>query len=83
VRITTLAPGWRAQILSTRAASIPPQISGWSAISTTFTMNTTTRSISLSGPSARFFLIWITKLAGEPQDWTATLANVSLFAAKS
>ncbi len=83
MRITTLAPGWRAQVLSTRAASIPAQIDGWSAISSTFTMNTTTRSISLSGPSARFFLIWITKLTGEPDDWSATLANVSLYAAKA
>ena len=82
LRLTTLAPGWRAQILSTRAASIPPQITGWSAISSSFTMNTTTRSVSLSGPAARFFLIWITKLTGQPGDWSATIANASLFAAK-
>jgi hypothetical protein len=79
LHIATLAPGWRAQIFSTRAASIPAQITGWTAISSPFTMNTLRRSVSLAGPAARFFLIWITKLTGQPGDWSASIANASLF----
>ncbi|MEO9175970.1 MAG: serine/threonine-protein kinase [Gaiellales bacterium] len=81
LRLVTLEPGWQGRIFSTRAGTIPAQITGWTTISSVFTMNTTARTIALSGPPARFFLIWITKLTGQPGDWSASIATASLFGA--
>jgi serine/threonine-protein kinase len=82
IAITTLAPGWQARIFSTKAASIPAQLTGWTAISSQFTMSETSHKVTLTGPPARFFLIWITKLTGQPGDWNASIASASLFVPK-
>jgi hypothetical protein len=80
--LATLAPGWQARVFSTKAAAIPPALTGWSAISSQFTMNTTSHTVKLAGPPARFFLIWITKLTGQPGDWNASIASAVLSAPK-
>jgi serine/threonine protein kinase len=81
LRLLTLEPGWQGRVFSTPAATIPAQITGWKTISSVFTMNSTTHTVALSGPPARFFLIWITKLAGQPGAWSASIATADLFGA--
>jgi eukaryotic-like serine/threonine-protein kinase len=81
LRLVTLEPGWQARVFSTKEAVIPAQITGWKAISSVFTMNSTTRTIALSSPPARYFLIWIIKLTGQPGAWSASIATASLFGA--
>jgi serine/threonine-protein kinase len=81
--LVTLAPGWQARILVASGAAVPPAITGWHAASKPFTMSKASQVIALSGPPARYYLIWITKLTGQPGQWTASIANAVLKAAKA
>jgi hypothetical protein len=61
-------------------ASIPADITGWTAISNAFTMTGTTRTVMLDGTlPARFYLLWITRLTGTPGAWSAEVSDVKLF----
>ena len=64
LKLSTPMPGWSARILSTRMATIPPDITGWKAVSPAFTMTGGTRTVRLDGVPARFYLLWITKPHG-------------------
>ncbi len=82
LKLSTPQPGWSARILSTRMATIPPDITGWKAVSSAFTMTGTTRTVKLDGQPARFFLLWITHLTGTPGAWSAAVSGASLLAPK-
>ena len=38
--------------------------------------------MTLNGPPARYYLLWITKLTGTPGNWLASVSDVKLLAAK-
>jgi hypothetical protein len=80
LRISTPQPGWEARVFSTRAAAIPSDLTGWSAASASFAMTGASRKVVLQSPPARFFLLWITKLTGQPGAWSASVSNVALLA---
>jgi serine/threonine-protein kinase len=81
LRISTPQPGWQARVFSTRAASIPRDLTGWSAASASFSMAGTSRKVVIQSPPARYFLLWITKLTGQPGAWSASVSSVALLAA--
>jgi hypothetical protein len=81
--LVTLAPGWQARVLVASGAAVPPAITGWHAASKPFTMSKAAQVIALSGPPARYYLVWITKLTGQPGQWSASIANAVLKAAKA
>jgi serine/threonine protein kinase len=78
LKVSTPGPGWSARIFSTRAAAIPPALTGWKAVSGPFTMTGTTRIVSLVSQPARYYLLWITKLTGVPGKWSATVSGLQL-----
>jgi hypothetical protein len=78
LQISTPTPGWQARVFATREAAIPPDLTGWTAASPLFTMSQATRKMTLNGPPARYFLLWITKLTGTPGKWAASVSELSL-----
>jgi hypothetical protein len=65
-------------VYATQTATIPAQITGWTPVSTPFTMTGQAHTVTLKGPAARYFLIWVTKLGGQPGAWFASISNASL-----
>jgi serine/threonine-protein kinase len=82
LKLATTVPGWSARILSTRMATIPPDITGWKTVSPAFTMAGSTRTVKLDGVPARFYLLWITRLGGTPGAWSASVSDARLLAPK-
>jgi hypothetical protein len=82
LKLSTPVPGWSARILSTRMATIPPDITGWKAVSPAFTLTGSTRTVKLDGVPARFYLLWITRLTGTPGKWSASVSEATLLAPK-
>jgi serine/threonine protein kinase len=82
LRVTTPVPGWSAGVFATRSATIPPNLTGWKLVSTPFTVTASSRTVKLNGPPARYYLLWITKLTGEPGKWVASVSDIKLLAAK-
>jgi predicted Ser/Thr protein kinase len=82
LQVSTLAPGWQAQVFSTTTAAIPPQLTGWKTVSASFTMTGATKKVTLHGPPARYFLLWITKLTGTPGAWAADVSQATLLATR-
>jgi eukaryotic-like serine/threonine-protein kinase len=80
--VATPTPGWQARVFATRSATIPAGLTGWTPASNTFTMTAATHKVSLDGPPARYFLLWITKLTGVPGKWAASVSGLSLFGAQ-
>jgi hypothetical protein len=80
LKLATTVPGWSARILSTRMATIPPDITGWKTVSPAFTMAGSTRTVKLDGVPARFYLLWITRLGGTPGAWSASVSDARLLA---
>jgi predicted Ser/Thr protein kinase len=81
LRVSTPIPGWQARVFLTRKAAIPTDLSGWSAASSPFSMAGATHTVALDGPPARYFLLWITKLTGQPGEWSASVSSATLLAA--
>jgi eukaryotic-like serine/threonine-protein kinase len=80
LRVSTPVPGWQARVFSTRSAAIPADLNGWSEASSPFSMAGGTRTVTLDGPPARYFLLWITKLTGQPGAWSASVSDATLLA---
>jgi eukaryotic-like serine/threonine-protein kinase len=82
LRVSTPTPGWTAEVFSTTSATIPADLTGWKLASAAFTTSAATRKVTLNGPPARYFLLWITKLTGEPGKWAASVSDLRLLAAR-
>jgi eukaryotic-like serine/threonine-protein kinase len=78
LRVSTPEPGWSAKVFVTRSATIPPELTGWSTASASFTTSGPITKVTLHGPSARYFLVWITRLTGVPGKWSASISGLSL-----
>ena len=78
MRVSTPTPGWQARVYATRAAAIPRDLTGWTSVSPVFTMSGATHRVTMHGPPARYFLLWITKLTGTPGAWAASVSGISL-----
>jgi eukaryotic-like serine/threonine-protein kinase len=81
LRVSTPTPGWQARVFLTRSAAIPADLSGWTEASPPFSMTGATHTVTLAGPPARYFLLWITKLTGQPGAWSAAVSGATLLAA--
>jgi serine/threonine-protein kinase len=77
LRLTTPIPGWTARIYETSQTTAPPTLSGWQAVSRSFTMTAPQRVVPLRGPPARMLLIWITDLAGPDGEWSAKISEAT------
>jgi predicted Ser/Thr protein kinase len=78
LRVSTPTPGWTAKVFVTKSATIPAQLTGWTVASPSFTTSGPTTTVTLHGPSARYFLVWITRLTGTPGKWSASISDLSL-----
>ena len=79
LRVSTPTPGWQGRVFATKSATIPAGLTGWTSASASFTMTGPTLKVPLDGPPARYFLLWITKLTGQPGKWAASVSGLSLF----
>ncbi len=62
--VTTLAPGWTAEIYGSDASTPPDQLKKWDPLSPSLTIDSKEQAIELNATSPhRYFLIWITNLA--------------------
>ncbi len=80
LQITTENPGWGGEIYG--AAEGPPaDLAGWGEPIQAFTTSEEETTIELNENESRFYLIWITDLAENPEDagFFATLGDVKLF----
>jgi eukaryotic-like serine/threonine-protein kinase len=78
--IDTPHSGWAATIYG--ASSGPPESAppaGWTQLEASTDINNTTQSIALSqASSSRYYLIWITSLAGTPGSYSVEINSVKL-----
>jgi hypothetical protein len=59
---------YKAQVLAAPGPGAPPDISGWTPVSATFTVNDTSHvSIDTKGKSYQLYLVWITELPAKGQ----------------
>jgi hypothetical protein len=68
VDIISREPGYSVQILAASGSAAPAKIDGWTAVSSTAAIGSTTHiPVDTNGKSYRFYLVWITKLAAGGQ----------------
>jgi eukaryotic-like serine/threonine-protein kinase len=79
LEVTTPEPGWTFQVYG--AAEGPPEtLEGWGEpISEAVTVGNETQTVQLNALNeSRYYLIWVTELAGAPGDYNVEIGSVEL-----
>ena len=69
LNVTTLAPGWTAEVYGSDASTPPAQLNKWTELAPAIEIDKDEQSIQLNATQPnQYFLLWITSLAPAPDD---------------